>query len=116
MSRIQSIARFKIHHGKAEEFKRLSANCVELARAKDPGTIRYDIFLNDEETEAIVYEEYESSEAALKHFENMGVNANAIFEIVDMEGETWGDPTGAHRKALEEHGVRILKPFMRMSE
>lgn len=50
MSRIQSIARFKIHHGKAEEFKRLSANCVELARAKDPGTIRYDIFLNDEET------------------------------------------------------------------
>lgn len=39
MSRIQSIARFKIHPGKTEEFKRLSANCMKLARAKDPGTV-----------------------------------------------------------------------------
>lgn len=59
MSRIQSIARFKIHPGKTEEFTRLSSNCMELAREKDPGTIRYDIFMNDDETEAVVYEEYE---------------------------------------------------------
>lgn len=116
MSRIQSIARFKIHPGKTEEFKRLSANCMELARANDPGTIRYDIFMNDDETEAVVYEEYENSEAAVKHFENMGDNADAIFKIVDMEGETWGEPNGELRKGLEEHGVRILKPLMRLSE
>lgn len=89
---------------------------MELARAKDPGTIRYDIFLNDEETEAVVYEEYESSEAALKHFENMGDNANAIFNIVDMKGETWGDPSGELRKGLEGHGVRILKPLLRLTD
>ena len=116
MSRIQSVARFKIHPGKTEEFKRLSANCMELAKANDPGTIRYDVFMNDDETEAVVYEEYESSEAAVKHFENMGDNAAAIFEIVDMEGETWGEPSGELRKGLEEHGVRILKPLMRYSE
>ncbi len=116
MSRIQSIARSKIHPGKTEEFKRLSATCMELARAKDPGTIRYDIFMNDDETEAVVYEEYESSEAAVKHFENMGDNAGAIFKIVDMEGETWGEPSGDLRKGLEEHGVRILRPRMRLTE
>ena len=116
MSRIQSIARFKIHPGKIDEFKRLSGNCMELARSKDPGTIRYDVFLNDDETEAVVYEEYESSEAAVKHFENMGDNADAIFKIVDMEGETWGEPNGELRKGLEEHGVRILKPLMRLSD
>jgi quinol monooxygenase YgiN len=116
MSRIQSIARFKIHPGKTEEFKALSADCMRLAREKDTGTIRYDIFLNDDETEAVVYEEYESSEAAMKHFENMGDNAAAIFAIVDMEGETWGEPSGEHRKGLEQYGVRILKPYMRLSE
>lgn len=116
MSRIQSVARFKIHPGKTEEFKRLSANCMELARAKDPGTIRYDIFMNDDETEAVVYEEYESSQAAVKHFENMGENADAIFAIVDMDGETWGEPSGELRKGLAEHGVRILKPLMRLKE
>lgn len=116
MSRIQSIARFKIRPGKIDEFKQLSANCMELARAKDPGTIRYDIFFNDDETEAMVYEEYESSEAAVKHFENMGTNADAIFKIVDMEGETWGEPSGELRKGLEQHGVRILKPFMRFAD
>ncbi|NGP16495.1 putative quinol monooxygenase [Devosia aurantiaca] len=116
MARVQSIARFKIHPGKTEEFKRLSANCMALAKANDTGTIRYDIFMNDDETEALVYEEFESSEAALIHFGNMGENAAAIFNIVDMEGETWGEPTGEHRKSLEEHGVKGLKPFMRFSE
>lgn len=116
MSRIQSLARFRIHPGKTEAFKQLSANCMELARAKDPGTIRYDIFLNDDETEAVVYEEYESSEAALQHFKNMGENAEAIFKIVDMDGETWGEPSGELRTGLEAHGVRILKPLMRLTD
>lgn len=116
MSRIQSIARFKIHPGKTDEFKRLSTNCMQLARANDAGTLRYDIFLNDDETEAVVYEEYESSDAAVKHFENMGDNAEAIFKIVNMEGETWGEPSDELRKGLDQHGVRVLKPFMRLAD
>jgi len=116
MNKIQAVARFKIKPGKTDEFKRLSEKCMELAREKDPGTIRYDIFLNDEETEAVVYEEYESPEAHLKHFENMGENAAAIFEIVDMEGELWGNPSPDLRAGVEEHGVKVYTPFMRLTE
>lgn len=116
MSRVQSVARFRIHPGKLEEFKRLSANCVALAREKDPGTIRYDIFLSDDGTQAVVYEEYASSEACVRHFENMGENAAAIFAIVDVEGEMWGEPSPELRQGLEQHGVRILKPLMRLTE
>jgi quinol monooxygenase YgiN len=116
MNRIQSIGRMKIHPGKLEAFKRLSAECVRLAREKDPGTIRYDIFLNAEGTEAVVYEEYESSEALLAHFANMGENADAIFAIVDMEGELWGEPSDALRAGIEPYGVRVLRPLMRLTE
>lgn len=116
MGKIQAVARFKIHSGKTDEFKRLSQNCMNLAREKDPGTIRYDVFLNDDETEAVVYEEYESPEAHMAHFKNMGENASAIFKIVDMEGELWGEPSPELKAGVEEHGVKVYKPFMRLTE
>ena len=43
---IHSVARLKIREGKLEEFKRLSALCMESVRTKDSGTIEYDVFLN----------------------------------------------------------------------
>jgi hypothetical protein len=33
-SELQGIARFKIHEGKLEEFKRLSAHCLEIVRRR----------------------------------------------------------------------------------
>lgn len=77
--------------------------------------MRYDIFLNDDETEAVVYEEYENSEAAIRHFENMGEIAEAIFKIVDMEGEAWGNPSPELLKGWKDHGVRVLRPVMRLT-
>ena len=38
MSELQGIARFKFHEGKLEEFKRLSAQAMEIVRTKDTGT------------------------------------------------------------------------------
>ncbi len=116
MSRIQAVARFKIKPGKTSEFKRLSENCMRLAREKDPGTIRYDISLNHDETEAVVYEEYESPAAHIAHFENMGDNAAAIFAIVEMDGELWGDPSPELRAGVEAHGVKVYTPFMRLTD
>lgn len=112
MSRVQSVARFRIHPGKSEEFKRLSAECVALARAKDPGTLRYQIFLNADETEAVVYEEYVDSAACVAHFENMGENAAKIFAIVDGDGLMMGEPSDELRAGLEAHDVSIYAPFM----
>lgn len=35
MSELLGIVRFKFHQGKLEEFKRLSAQCLEIVRSKD---------------------------------------------------------------------------------
>ena len=47
-SELLGIARFKIHEGKLEEFKRLSARCMEIVRAQDTGTLQYDICISDD--------------------------------------------------------------------
>ena len=64
MSELWGIARFKFHEGKLEEFKRLSAEAMEIVRTKDTGTLRYDVYLNDDQSECVVLERYRDSEAA----------------------------------------------------
>ena len=54
MSELQGIARFKFHEGKVEEFKRLSAQAMEIVRTKDTGSLQYDTYFNDDQSECIV--------------------------------------------------------------
>jgi quinol monooxygenase YgiN len=48
MDEMQSIARFKIHDGKLEDWKRLAAEAMETVRSRDSGTLQYDLFLSDD--------------------------------------------------------------------
>jgi hypothetical protein len=55
---LQAIVRFRFHDGDVEEFKRLSAQCMEIVRTQDTGTLQYDTYFNDDETESIVIERF----------------------------------------------------------
>jgi hypothetical protein len=50
VSELLGIARFKFHDGKLEEFKRLSAQAMEIVRTKDSGTLQYDTYFNDDQS------------------------------------------------------------------
>ena len=67
MDEIQGKARFKIHDGKLEEWKRLVAEAMETIRSKDSGTLQYDLFLSDDSSEGVLYERYRDSDALLEH-------------------------------------------------
>ena len=60
---LQAIVRFRFHDGDVEEFKRLSARCMEIVRTQDTGTLQYDTYFNDDETECIVIERFRDSDA-----------------------------------------------------
>ena len=79
VSELQGVGWIKLDEGKAEEFKRVTAECVEIARTKDTGTLQYEIYLSDDESEAIVLERYRDSEALLEHAANLGELGPAIF-------------------------------------
>jgi quinol monooxygenase YgiN len=112
MSELQGIARFKFHERKVEEFKRLSAQCMEIARTKDTGTLQYEIYFNDDESEAIVYERYKDSKSLIDHLAHQGDIGEAIFATGSLSGEVLGEPSAELRKNLAHAPVRLFRPFL----
>ena len=93
MSELIGIARFKFHEGKLEEYKRLSAQAMEIVRAKEAGTLQYDVFLNDDQTEAVVIERFRDSDALIEHGGNMSDISAAVLKTGEVEGELLGEPS-----------------------
>ena len=58
------MARDKFHPGKVEEWKRLPEEAMEIMRTRDSGTLHYEIFFNEDESEAVVFERYRDTDAA----------------------------------------------------
>jgi quinol monooxygenase YgiN len=44
VSELLGIARFTFHEGKVEEYKRLSAQCMEIVRTNDTSMLQYEIY------------------------------------------------------------------------
>jgi quinol monooxygenase YgiN len=114
VSELHGIARFKIHEGKLEEFQRLAAQCVEIVRTKDTGTLQYDIHFNDDQSECIVHERYRDSEALIEHFVHLGDLMGAILATGSVSGELLGEPSVELTANLAGSGVRLFTPFLSM--
>ena len=114
MSELIGIARFRFHEGKLEEFKRLSARAMEIVRTKDSGTLQYDVYFNDDQSECIVLERYRDSEALLEHAANLGDLGGAILATGLVSSELLGEPSAELRAKLANGPVRLLTPFLAM--
>ena len=112
---LQAIVRFRFHDGDVEEFKRLSAQCMEIVRARDTGTLQYDTYFNDDETECIVIERFRDSEALIQHGENLAHLMDAIIATGDVSGELLGEPSADLRERFAAGGpVQLFTPWSRM--
>jgi quinol monooxygenase YgiN len=109
---LQSLVRFKFHEGKLEEFKRLSAVCMEIVRSKDPGTLQYDTFFNEDESECIVLERFRDLDALLQHGANIG---DELMEQIVATGECFGELLGSVpdevRANLADSPVQVFLPY-----
>src|SRR5262245_59583406 len=110
------IARFRFRDGKREEFERLSAQALELVKRNEPGTLQYDIFMNDDRSECVVIERYRDSEAAIAHAENLGHLFDAVFATVTIvHGELLGDPSPELNATLGDGDLpQLFTPFQLM--
>lgn len=114
MSELLGIARFKFHEGKLEEFKRLSAQCMEIVRTKDTGTLQYDIYFNDDQSECIVLERYRDSEALIEHTAHLGDLSGSILATGSVSGELLGEPSAELRANMADSVVRLFTPYLSM--
>jgi len=106
------IARFKIHKGKLEVFKRLSAQAMEIARTKDTGTLQYEIYINEEKSEAVVIERYKDSAALMEHLANNSDVAREIFLTGSVSGELLGEPSPELKANLANAPVGLFTHFL----
>jgi quinol monooxygenase YgiN len=112
MGELQGIARFRFHEGQLEEFKRLSALCLEVVRAEDTGTLQYDTFFNADESECIVLERFRDSQALIEHGEHLAHLSEAILATGEVHGELLGDPSPELRANFAEGGpVQLFTLF-----
>ena len=114
MSELQGIGRFKFHEGKLEEFKRLAAQCMEIVRVKDTGTLQYDIYFNDDESECIVLERYRDSEALIEHAAYLGGLGQAIFATGWVSSELLGEPSAELRAQMADSGIPLFTRYRSM--
>ena len=112
---LQAIVRFRFHDGDVGEFKRLSAQCMEIVRTQDTGTLQYDTYFNDDETESIVIERFRDSEALIQHGENLAHLMDAIIATGTVCGELLGELGPELRRRFAADGpVQLFTPWMTM--
>jgi quinol monooxygenase YgiN len=111
---LQGIARFRFHEGRLDEFKRLAAQCMEIVRTKDTGTLQYDIYFNDDQSECIVHERYRDSEALIEHAAHLGDLMGAIMATGSVSGELLGEPSTELRASISDSEVRLFTPYESM--
>lgn len=111
MQTIQLTARAAIHEEKIKEFKALAAECMQKVREQDSGTLQYDWFLSEDQTECVVRETYRDSTALLEHITNLGAAVGAIFAVADWTIEIFGNPTPELLQAAAALKPKIYSPF-----
>ncbi|MFN8486218.1 MAG: hypothetical protein U0350_01420 [Caldilineaceae bacterium] len=95
MNTLEVSARMTVRPGKLEGFKRHAAEVIRQTKEKDTKTLRYDWFLNHDQTACEVREVYESSEGLIEHRQHVGEAINQLFaEYTDNHAVTiYGDPS-----------------------
>jgi len=111
MNEIQGIARLQIHGGKLEEFKRVASQCMQVVRTKDTGTLQYELYFNEDQTECIVLERYRDVQSMLQHQNNIGGLMDALLKTCTGSGVACGKATTELIKALEGSPVRLFRPY-----
>jgi len=114
MNPIQLTARAAIHEGKLEEFRVLAAQCMRTVREKDSGTLQYDWFFNESQTECVVREMYRDSDAVLEHIAHLGATLGAILGVCDWTFEVFGSPSPALTEAAAALGPKVYALFQSM--
>jgi quinol monooxygenase YgiN len=84
---------------------------MEIVRTKDTGTLQYDTYFNEDQSECIVIERYRDSEAAMEHAANLaGVSAAVLETVTVVHGELLGEPSEELRAKLA--GSEVPELFM----
>ena len=100
MTKLHIIARYQIHPGQLEEFKKVAKECLAVVKAKDTDTLQYDSYFNADQTICVAMETYPDSSAVLVHLGNLGDLLGKLLAISDFSAEIYGNPSEDLQQAI----------------
>jgi len=106
------VVEFIIKRGKHADFERLAREISENARRSEPGTRRYEWFLNKKENRCLVIESYDSSTSGLSHVKGEAVKAlfPQILKIAKINSfKVCGEPSKELVEELADVGVKVYQ-------
>jgi quinol monooxygenase YgiN len=112
MAELIGIARFRFHPGMVEEYKRLTMQAMDIVQAREPDTLEYAIYFNEDGSEAVVVERFASSEALIQHGANMSEISPAVLATGTVEGELLGEPSDELRALLAGPEPQLFMPWI----
>ena len=75
---------------------------------KDAGTLQYDTYFNDDESECIVLERFRDSDALILHGQNMAPLMESIMATGTVSGELLGDLSEGLRAQMADSPVGLF--------
>jgi hypothetical protein len=106
------MARLTFHQGRLEDFKRVAEKVLENVRNKDSGTLQYDIFFSDDQSECIFLERYRDIDAMLEHNDHLGELLGEMLGTGSVSAELFVQPTDDIRAKFAGLPIRFFTPFL----
>src|SRR5262249_3456902 len=108
---LEVIARLQVRPGRLEEFKSQVAEILRLTRDKDTHTLRYDWFVNEDETECEVHEAYVSEEGLIEHNQHVVAARDTLFEeyAFDHRMSVYGEISQQLSDLFTKHAGGVTK-------
>ncbi|MET0987300.1 MAG: antibiotic biosynthesis monooxygenase [Steroidobacteraceae bacterium] len=102
MTVLDVVASLNIAPGKFAEFTQAAAEALQICRTKDTGTLAYEWFVNDAQTECFVLESYAGAEGLLAHVGNAQPVGSKIMQAVSATSVNgYGEATPELVQALQ---------------
>ena len=102
---IQYAVSWKIHDGQVDAFKSLAAEATALVEQNEPNMLGYQWYMNADQTECTLIEQYPSAEHILVHLGNVGEALGKLLEIADISINVFGEIGDDARAALDPLGA-----------
>ncbi len=112
MAKLSYLLEFTINDGQLEAFKEKAAGYIKAVQAGEPGTLIYEWSLEENGNRCMLHEVFESSEALLTHFANVGPSLPDLIAIALITRlEVFGDVSGEARAAVGTLGAKHFTGF-----
>ncbi|MBZ6084813.1 putative quinol monooxygenase [Streptomyces olivaceus] len=108
---IWAVARLSLRDGQLENFTRAAANCQERVSSTDTGTLRYEIHLSDDASEAVFVEGYRDVDALAEHNANLADLLPAMLGTGSLTAELFGHFSDEFRVSWAGESVRFFAPL-----